>query len=124
MSIDSLGSTVAAKAPERGAGDINVAATPGPAPASPVDTSTAVKPAVPVPTLAQVKQAVSDLNKSSQANARNIEFSVDKDSQRTVIKVVDQKTGEVLRQMPTHEALEIAKSLDDTAKGLLIKQTA
>ena len=41
-----------------------------------------------------------------------------------VVQLIDQKTKEVLRQIPSKEALDIAKSLDDTSKGLLIKQTA
>jgi len=40
-----------------------------------------------------------------------------------VVKVIDQETKEVLRQIPTKEALEIAKSFD-TAKGFLISQSA
>jgi flagellar protein FlaG len=63
------------------------------------------------------------LNKASQAKAQGLEFSVDNDSKRTIVKVVDQTTKEVLRQIPSPEALAIAKSLD-SSKGLLIKQTA
>ena len=40
-----------------------------------------------------------------------------------IVKVVDRETREVLRQMPTQEALEIAKALDRT-QGLLIKLEA
>jgi flagellar protein FlaG len=78
-----------------------------------------------VPTLDQVNEAVSQLNKSSQAKSQGLEFSVDSDTKRTVVKVVDQSTKEVLRQIPTPEALEIAKSLESKAStGLLIQQTA
>jgi flagellar protein FlaG len=78
-----------------------------------------------VPTLDQVNEAVSQLNKSSQAKSQGLEFSVDNDTKRTVVKVVDQSTKEVLRQIPTPEALEIAKSLESKAStGLLIQQTA
>jgi flagellar protein FlaG len=42
-----------------------------------------------------------------------------------VVKVVDQTTKEVLRQIPTPEALEIAKALESkSSTGLLIQQTA
>ncbi|MET3130589.1 flagellar protein FlaG [Oxalobacteraceae bacterium GrIS 1.11] len=121
MSIDSIGTAAPPRPSER---DSTPAPVNGAPPAAPVLSRAAVKPTAPVPTLDQVTRAVSDLNKSAQANQRNIEFSVDKDSKRTLVKVVDQKTGEVLRQMPSAEALEIAKSLDEHAKGLLIKQTA
>ncbi|MFD2272939.1 flagellar protein FlaG [Undibacterium arcticum] len=38
-----------------------------------------------------------------------------------MVKVVDQRTQEVIRQMPSPEALEIAKALDKM-QGLLIRQ--
>lgn len=73
--------------------------------------------------LKDVKQAVNDLNKAMQFMSRELEFSVDTDSDRTIVKVIDQQTREVIRQMPTKEALEIGKALEK-AQGLLIKQTA
>lgn len=73
--------------------------------------------------LKDVKQAVSDINKAMQFMSRQLEFSVDTDSDRTIVKVIDQQTREVIRQMPTKEALEIGKALEK-AQGLLIKQTA
>ena len=75
------------------------------------------------PELKEVRQAVSDINKAMQFMSRELEFSVDTDSDRTVVKVIDQQTREVIRQMPTKEALEIGKALEK-AQGLLIKQTA
>lgn len=53
--------------------------------------------------------------------ARNLLFSIDDDSGRTIVKVVDNATKEVIRQIPSEEILSIAKALD-RLKGLLIKQ--
>lgn len=75
------------------------------------------------PSRAQLDQAVSELNQSSQIKTQGLEFSVDEDSQRTVVKVIDQETKEVLRQIPTKEALALAKAFD-AAKGSLISQSA
>ncbi|PIG29265.1 flagellar protein FlaG [Janthinobacterium sp. 35] len=103
-------------------------------------TTTTAKPAAPAATdskptdkaaskedaqseLREVKQAVSDINKAMQFMSRELEFSVDTDSERTVVKVIDQQTREVIRQMPTKEALEIGKALEKV-QGLLIRQTA
>ena len=52
-----------------------------------------------------------------------VEFTIDEDSHRTVVKVVDQETKELIRQMPSAEALEISKALD-RVQGLLINQKA
>jgi len=122
MSIPSIGTSAPAVSERPATGG----AAPQPAaraPAAPLETSNAVKQAAPLPSLAQVNQAVSDINKSLQASSQDIEFSVDHDSNRTIVKVVDQKTKEVIRQIPSPETLEIAKALDN-AQGLLIKQTA
>lgn len=77
----------------------------------------------PEPSRAELDQAVSELNQSSQIKTQGLEFSVDEDSQRTVVKVIDQETKEVLRQIPTKEALALAKAFD-AAKGSLISQSA
>ncbi|HEX7633662.1 MAG TPA: flagellar protein FlaG, partial [Noviherbaspirillum sp.] len=45
------------------------------------------------------------------------------DTDRPVVKVVDQQTKTVIRQIPTEETLEIAKALD-RVQGLLIRQKA
>ena len=120
MSIQAIGSAPVS-APDRPAGD-------GPAPvaraaAAPVQPAAAVEKAAAVPTADQLKEAVANINKTLQTLSQDLEFSIDKDSNRTIVKIVDQKTKEVIRQIPTPEALEIAKALD-TVQGLLIRQTA
>lgn len=75
------------------------------------------------PDAAQLQQALSSINQTMQKLAPGLEFAIDPDSSRTVIKVVDQQTGDVIRQMPSAEALEIAKALDKV-QGLLISQRA
>ncbi|SFV02861.1 flagellar protein FlaG [Pseudoduganella namucuonensis] len=125
MTIDSISAAGPSRPAERAAAAVDAVAThaTGQAPATALATANAVKAPAPAPTLEQVNQAVSELNKASQAKSQGLEFSVDNDSKRTIVKVVDQTTKEVLRQIPSPEALEIAKSLDN-AKGLLIRQTA
>jgi flagellar protein FlaG len=90
---------------------------------TPVETALAVRQAAPAPTLAELAQAVKNLNKAMQDQAQNLEFSIDSDTDRTIVKVIDQSTHEVLRQIPSQEALEIAKALDQSS-GLLIRQKA
>jgi flagellar protein FlaG len=75
------------------------------------------------PSLAQLTDAVNKINKSMASESRGLEFSVDSDSKRTIVKVVDRQTNELIRQIPTVETLQIAHALDQ-AQGLLIKQQA
>jgi len=77
----------------------------------------------PYPSREELDDAVKKINASLPASAQGLEFSVDEDSKQTVVKIVDLGTREVVRQIPTVEALEIAKALDK-AVGHLINQTA
>jgi flagellar protein FlaG len=72
---------------------------------------------------AKLSEAVRSINETMRSLAPGLEFSVDHDSHRTVVKIVDQETKELIRQMPTAEALEIAKALD-RVQGLLISLRA
>lgn len=72
---------------------------------------------------ADLQHAVERINESLPPSSQGIEFAVDADSERVIVKVVDRETREVLRQMPTQEALDIAKALDRN-QGLLIRQEA
>ncbi|GAB3410112.1 flagellar protein FlaG [Massilia agilis] len=92
---------------------------------APAATSTAQAVQQPdaAPPQAKLDEALKSINKSMQALSQEIEFSIDPDTDRTVVKVVDQRTKEVIRQMPSAETLEIAKALD-RLQGLLIRQEA
>ena len=128
MTIDTIGSATSARQADRAPVASDAAASLGAprAPATPVETAGAVKGPANVPSAEQLKEAVSQLNKASQDKSQGLEFSIDNDSKRTVVKVIDQTTKEVLRQIPTQEALEIAKALESKSStaGLLIQQTA
>ena len=92
--------------------------------AAPVQTVNAVQQTAQVPpNPGQVSEAVKQLNKTMQALSQGLEFSLDTDIHRTIVKVVDSQTNQVIRQMPTQEAVDIAKALD-RLQGLLIKQQA
>ena len=94
-----------------------------PPPPSASPPANAVAPAS-VPTSAQVRQAAQTINKMIQTFSRNLEFSVDDAAiGKTVVKVVDRETGEMIRQIPSQETLEIARALD-RLQGLLIHQQA
>lgn len=122
MTIDSIAASAAR--PERAPGAEH--ATPpvtGRAPAAAADTVDAVKAKQAPPSMKEVEEAVAKLNKTVQDKAQSLEFTIDDDSHRTIVKVIDQSTKEVLRQIPTPEALQIAKSID-ARQGLLVNQEA
>lgn len=54
-----------------------------------------------------------ELNDAVKMFNTNISFSVDKDTGKTVIKVIDADTDEVLRQIPPEDALRIAAHMKE-----------
>ena len=71
----------------------------------------------------ELDKAVKDVNDFVGTVNTDLRFSVDDDSGRTVVKVIDVSTKEVIKQYPSEEMLAIAKALD-SIKGLLIHQKA
>ncbi|MGX9461072.1 flagellar protein FlaG [Shewanella sp. A14] len=64
----------------------------------------------------QLSEVVSLMNKG-------LAFSVDEDSGSAIVKVMDIDSGEIIRQIPSDEALELAQKLQDV-KGLLMRTEA
>jgi flagellar protein FlaG len=52
-----------------------------------------------------------------------LQFSVDKDTHSTVVKVIDSETNKLIRQIPSEELLSISKRLE-AATGMLFSETA
>lgn len=71
----------------------------------------------------ELDQAIKAVNEFVKPFNNALNFSVDQESKTTVVKVIDQSTKEVIRQIPSEEMLALAKALD-TMKGLLIQQKA
>ncbi len=72
----------------------------------------------------QVKAAVKELNRAMQQSNRALEFSVDDDTDRVVVRLKDGATGETIRQIPSEETLAIARYISDVQQGLLLSQKA
>ncbi|KAB8060884.1 flagellar protein FlaG [Janthinobacterium violaceinigrum] len=123
MTIDTIAAASAARIDKSYASADTPAARPAAPRAATENGTVASQQASREPSREQLDKAVSDLNQSSQMKTQGLEFSIDEDSQRTVVKVIDQETKEVLRQIPTKEALELSKTFD-SAKGSLIRQSA
>lgn len=71
----------------------------------------------------QTRQSLREINKVMDALAISVQFEIDPDYKEVIIKVVDQDTGKVIRQLPSEEVVRVAKALDNL-KGLLFAQTA
>lgn len=76
------------------------------------------------PSAEELNTAVATLNKAMQQSNQNLEFSVDTDTKKVVVKMVDTSTGKLIRQFPSEETLAISRGIEQLQQGLLLKQKA
>ena len=76
------------------------------------------------PSPEQLKSAVETINQVMKQSNNSLEFSVDSDTKRTIVKMVDTATGELIRQFPSDQTLAISREIDRFQQGLLLKQKA
>ena len=70
-----------------------------------------------------LQQAVDQLQSFTNNVAKNLKFSIDEDTGKTIVKLLDTQTQEVIRQFPTEEAISIARTLDKV-QGMLFSDKA
>ena len=64
-------------------------------------------------------QVVQSLQEFVQSIQRNLDFSIDDSTGVLVVKVIAKDTGELIRQLPSEEALQLAKNLKELDSVLL-----
>lgn len=142
--------TQAAKVPGRGSGKIEASqALPpqqGVAQVTPIrsaqapSSSQAVRQTTSSVSREEVQAAVAQMKDFAQVMSRQLQFDVDEDSGRTVVRVLDKDSGDVIRQIPSEEVLALAsrmkemmeaestkvagKGMHDRPVGLLMKTEA
>jgi flagellar protein FlaG len=71
----------------------------------------------------QTKAALAEINHTLQMASVGVRFELDREADILVTKVVDEKSGELIRQMPSEEALRVSKALGKL-QGLLVRDSA
>lgn len=72
----------------------------------------------------ELSDAVRSLADYVQNMRRELQFSVDETTGRTIVTVTDTDTGEMIRQIPAEEVLALAHHLDeleDGSQGLILR---
>lgn len=76
----------------------------------------------------ELMEAVKELNAIPKIQNHSLRFSVDDSSGRTVVKVIDAESEEVIRQIPPEEVLEVARKVQEYVAGevsaLLVRSSA
>jgi flagellar protein FlaG len=73
--------------------------------------------------LEAVEAAVASIQDFVQSVRRDLNFSLEERSGRVVVKVTDSGSGDVIRQIPSEEALQLAENLSEV-RSLLFKAEA
>jgi len=71
----------------------------------------------------ELKDATENLNKVVKMYASELKFMIDDSTGIDIVKVINTDTKELIRQIPSAEAIKIAESID-RLKGLLVRQKA
>ena len=64
-------------------------------------------------------QAVGKVRESLQQSGSRLQLEVDQDLNRVIVKILNGDSGEIIRQIPPQEVIDLAKNLPGT-KGLLL----
>ncbi len=71
----------------------------------------------------KVSEAVGKLNDYVQTIRRELKFSIDEKSGRTVITVLDSQTKEIIRQIPPEEVISLSQNLEKKDSAILTAET-
>lgn len=63
------------------------------------------------PTVAEVDDALNLVNKAAVFEQRSLSFMMDEASGRSIIKVIDRSTEQLIRQIPSEELLKVAQDI-------------
>ena len=71
----------------------------------------------------QLRQAVRDIQRVVESMASELNFSIDQESGKTVVRVVDSATQKLIRQIPSEDVLAMSRALNRLA-GFLVQEQA
>lgn len=71
----------------------------------------------------QVEVAVREVNAAFELRSIGLQFEIDRDTNKVIVKVVDRNSGEIIRQIPNEEVVRMAKAMRETP-GLLVDDAA
>lgn len=70
-----------------------------------------------------LEEAVDTANEFVQTVQRDLHFSIDNETERTVVKVVESSSGDIIRQIPNETFLELARKMKESGEVNLVNAT-
>jgi len=80
---------------------------------SPEKVNTGVQGGMDTMSVEQLTQVVDQLNGFLEETQRGLRFSIDENSGRTVVRVIDTVTDEVVRQIPSEGMLRVIQNINE-----------
>ena len=71
----------------------------------------------------ELQEAIEKVNQYADMQKVSLRLQVEKELQQVIVTVVDQSTDEVIRQIPSEQAIAMAKRLDEVMREFLGEQT-
>ncbi|WP_447527353.1 flagellar protein FlaG [Vreelandella sp. TE19] len=65
----------------------------------------------------ELEEPIARLNEALRD--RGVEFEVSEEASRIIARVIDRETGDVIRQIPSEEVLEVAKRIEEMKGGII-----
>jgi flagellar protein FlaG len=72
----------------------------------------------------ELKTIVNELQRTMNARASDLQFSIDEGSGKTIVRMTDRSTKDIVWQFPSEEALQISRDLENFQQGLMINRSA
>jgi flagellar protein FlaG len=72
----------------------------------------------------ELKHLASEIQRKVSSIASDLQFSVDEETGKDLIRVTDRTTKKIVWQFPSEEALKITKALDQYQKGVMLNHRA
>ncbi len=67
----------------------------------------------------QIEKTVDEIRRRIEPVDQNLLFSIDKETGKTIVRLIDSSTKEILRQIPSEELIAIARALGKGQSGLI-----
>lgn len=73
-------------------------------------------------TTEQIEQTVDEIRREIQSVDQNLLITIDKETGKTIVRLIDSSTKEILRQIPSEELIAIARALGKGQSGLIERE--
>jgi flagellar protein FlaG len=94
------------------------------APAKQETANTAPQPVKAALSTDELKSLASEIQRKVSSISSDLQFSVDEETGKDLIRVTDRTTKKIVWQFPSEEALNITKALDQYQKGVMLNRRA